>query len=517
MTRVAAYCRVSTEQEDQVNSFLSQQRYFEEYISQKPTWELHKIYADEGVSGTSTKRRIAFRQMMEEAQQGCFSLILTKEVSRFSRNILDTIACTRALRQYGVGVLFLSDGIDTRDADAELRLSIMGSIAQEESRRTSARVKWGQTRRMEQGVVFGTSLLGYTVRDGKITVEPIGAEIVRRVFYQYGVEKRGTSDIARGLRAAGYRTSRGSAEWSNSHIIKLLRNEKYVGDLIQKKSVTPDYLSHAKKYNHGEEPLVILRDHHEAIISRTLWNTVQEELHRRSRRGGGSGHAVQYPFSGKIWCGVCGAAFVSRQKRRRDGTVYQRWACGKVKCSIGWSVTDASVRTMMYKTLQNIPFDRKRFAHITAVCVVTAMESSEGGKKAAREQLGKEITRLKQKRVQALDAFLDGAFMDSQLQEVTARYDECLSVLQAQVAEEKSVSREPDHIAGFFEGILCGSVESDAFYRAILDRIEVRQDGTATVRLKNTAEDWIFAVRRNKKGKNNPAVPTSVNTPLHSL
>ena len=209
---------------------------------------------------------------------GKFRLILTKEVSRFSRNILDTIAYTRELRALGVGVLFLNDGIDTREPDAELRLSIMGSLAQEESRKTSSRVKWGQTRRMEQGVVFGRSLLGYDVKEGRLTVNREGAEVVRLIFHKYGVEKKGSTVIARELREAGLRTHRGNAKWSGAHIVKILKNEKYVGDLVQKKTVTPDYLTHAKKYNHGEEELVILRDHHEPIVDRELFDVVQAEL-----------------------------------------------------------------------------------------------------------------------------------------------------------------------------------------------------------------------------------------------
>ena len=199
MIRAAAYCRVSTDREDQANSFESQQRYFREYIGGRPDWELYRIYADEGVTGTSTRKRTAFNQMLRDARAGAFQLILTKEVSRFSRNILDTVACTRELRTLGVGVLFLNDGISTLEPDAELRLSILGSIAQEESRRTSSRVKWGQTRRMEQGVVFGRSLLGYTVKDGNLTVNPEEAELVRLIFHKYGVEKKGTTVIAREL------------------------------------------------------------------------------------------------------------------------------------------------------------------------------------------------------------------------------------------------------------------------------------------------------------------------------
>lgn len=191
MIPVAAYCRVSTDRDDQANSFASQQRYFAEYICRQPDWSLFEIYADEGITGTSTRKRAAFNRMIDRAHRGKFRLILTKEVSRFSRNILDTITYTRELRALGVGVLFLNDGISTLEPDAELRLSIMGSIAQEESRKTSSRVKWGQMRRMEQGVVFGRSLLGYDVQDGKLTVNPEGAALVRLIFQKYGVEKRG--------------------------------------------------------------------------------------------------------------------------------------------------------------------------------------------------------------------------------------------------------------------------------------------------------------------------------------
>ena len=193
MIKVASYCRVSTDKDDQANSFESQQRYFRAYIDRQPEWELYQIYADEGITGTSTKKRAAFNQMIADARMGKFERILTKEVSRFSRNILDTIAYTRELKALGVGVLFLNDGISTLEPDAELRLSIMGSIAQEESRKTSSRVKWGQTRRMEQGVVFGRSLLGYDVKDGRLTVNPEGAELVRLIFHKYGVEKKGTT------------------------------------------------------------------------------------------------------------------------------------------------------------------------------------------------------------------------------------------------------------------------------------------------------------------------------------
>lgn len=190
MIKIASYCRVSTNKDDQANSFESQQRYFKEYIDRQPDWELYLTYADEGITGTSTKKRVQFSHMINDAYMGKFNLIITKEVSRFSRNILDTISFTRELKALGIGVLFMNDGINTMEPDAELRLSIMSSIAQEESRKTSSRVKWGQTRQMEQGVVFGHSMLGYDVKNGKMTANPEGAKIVKLIFQKYGIEKK---------------------------------------------------------------------------------------------------------------------------------------------------------------------------------------------------------------------------------------------------------------------------------------------------------------------------------------
>jgi len=276
MLQVAAYCRVSTDKEDQANSFEAQQRYFREYIQRQPDWELQGIYADEGFSGTSTNKRVEFNKMLHAAELGQIDLIVTKEVSRFTRNTVDALQITRELRRRGVGVLFLNDSLDTRTNDGELRLTIMSSFAQDESRRTSERSKWGQMRSMEKGVVFGGSLLGYDVIGGKMTVNPEGAEVVRLIFHKYLQERKGCSTIARELREAGILSSKGNCLWSSATVTKILKNEKYCGDLIQKKTYTPDFLTHEKKYNHGKEPLVELKDHHEPIIDRETWQAVRQ-------------------------------------------------------------------------------------------------------------------------------------------------------------------------------------------------------------------------------------------------
>ena len=327
MLQVAAYCRVSTDKEDQANSFEAQQRYFHDYIERQPDWELQGIYADEGISGTSTRKRVEFNKMLHAAEMGQIDLIVTKEVSRFARNTVDALQITRDLLKRKVGVLFLSDNIDTRDDDINLRLAMMSTFAEEESRKTSKRSKWGQMRSMEQGVVFGGSLLGYDVVGGKMSINPEGAEIVRLIFHKYLQERKGCSTIAKELREAGILSSKGNCLWSSATVTKILKNEKYCGDLIQKKTYTPDVLTHEKKYNHGDEPLVELKDHHEPIIDRETWQAVQRELYRRNTAKGSGGHGNRYPLSGKIRCGECGKSFVSRTKKRKDGSSYKRWCC----------------------------------------------------------------------------------------------------------------------------------------------------------------------------------------------
>ena len=279
--RVAAYCRVSTDSEDQVNSFESQQRYFRQYIEQRPDWELYEIFADEGISGTNTKKRREFNRMIDCAKSGKIDLIITKEISRFARNTLDSIYYTRELKKRGVGVLFMNDNINTLDGDAELRLAIMASIAQEESRKTSERVKWGQKRRMEEGVVFGRSMLGYDVRGGKMYINQGGAEIVRLIFHKFVSEGKGTHVIAKELCEEGISPMR-VKKWHSSVILRIIRNEKYCGDLIQKKTYTPDFLSHEKKYNKGQEKFIIIKNHHEPIISREIFEQANRILDERS-------------------------------------------------------------------------------------------------------------------------------------------------------------------------------------------------------------------------------------------
>ena len=535
--RVAAYCRVSTDHEDQANSFESQQRYFRQYIERNPDWELYEIFADEGISGTNTKKRSEFKRMIACAKEGDFDLIITKEISRFARNTLDSIYYTRDLKKHGVGVIFMNDNINTLDGDAELRLAIMSSIAQEESRKTSERVKWGQKRQMEQGVVFGRSMLGYDVKDGKMTINEEGAKIVRLIFHKFANENKGTHVIARELREAGITPMR-VKEWSNTVILRVIRNEKYCGDLVQKKTFTPDFLSHEKKYNRGEEEFVIIKDHHEPIVSRELFEKANRILDEKSlTQEGKAKHSNRYPFSGKIKCGCCGSSYVARYKNRNNGTRYKTWRCYKSatqgsphtdKAGNPLGCSNPSIRNedavhIMYLVTRSLQLEEKK---ITAnLLSVIQSVLSVNTNYSHIEKLKEQIQTVEDKRTQLIDLCISGAITKQEFITKREACDKEISELQDTISgidqqhlladQQESVMKE---ITATIHEIVSGVEYEDAFYSQILDKMVVQSKDTVDVYLNLLPIKWSYAVAKASKGVLDPKsgiseteIPISVN------
>lgn len=438
--RVAAYCRVSTDQEDQVNSLSNQRAYFERYIKSQPDWRLVEVFADEGLSGTSSRTRPAFQRMIAQARNGEIDLILTKEVSRFARNTVDTLAHTRELRKLGVGVLFLNDNIDTRENDGEFRLTIMASVAQEESRKTSERVKWGQRRAMENGVVFGNhSLYGYALQNGRLTVDSEQAAVVRRIYHKFIDEGKGTHVIARELYEEGIAPpSARDKPWSSTMILRILRNEKYCGDLLQHKYVTPDYLDHKKVLNDGSEKTVLLRDHHEAIITREQFERVQAELERRAPSDAQKvRYSNRYWCSGKLICGGCGARFVPRKRTRPGGSTYFYWAChakahfGRRKLDAQGRAVGCGMRVINHQSLcaitayltELLRLDWERLAE-EVLDLLRQTERTDGA--GERERLEREREQLLSKKDAILDAYFEQTITKEELERLRGRYDKAL-------------------------------------------------------------------------------------------
>lgn len=515
--RVAAYCRVSTDNEDQANSFESQQRYFRQYIDRNPDWELYEIFADEGISGTNTKKRKEFNRMIACAKAGDFDLIITKEISRFARNTLDSIYYTRDLKKHGVGVIFLNDNINTMDGDAELRLAIMSSIAQEESRKTSERVKWGQKRQMEQGVVFGRDMLGYDVRGGKMYINEEGAKIVRHIFHKFVNEGKGTHVIARELREEGIQTMRRIKEWQSTVILRIIRNEKYCGDLVQKKTYTPDFLSHEKKYNRGQEEFVIIKDHHEPIISREMFDEANRILDERSRsQEGRAKYSSRYPFSGKLKCGCCGSSCVARYKTRKDGSRYKAWRCNKaakygsphidkagneVGCR-GLSIRNEDVVHIMYLVTKSLKYDRDKITDNLLVIIKSVIAMDMTGVDV--ENLKEQMKALEDKRTRLIDLYTSEDITREEFASARAKCDDEIAELQSVidgVDKQQTIVEEQqklmEDITSAITEIVDGLEYDEEFYRQILDKMVINDRDHIDVYLKLLPQKWSYAVAKS--------------------
>ena len=514
--RVAAYCRVSTDNEDQANSFESQQRYFRQYIERNPDWELYEIFADEGISGTNTKKRKEFNRMIACAKNGDFDLIITKEISRFARNTLDSIYYTRDLKKHGVGVIFMNDNINTLDGDAELRLAIMSSIAQEESRKTSERVKWGQKRQMEQGVVFGRSMLGYDVKGGKMYINEEGAKIVRLIFHKFVKEGKGTHVIVRELREEGIAPMR-VKEWQNTVILRVIRNEKYCGDLVQKKTYTPDFLSHEKKYNRGQEEFVIIKDHHEPIVSRELFDEANRILDEKSlSQEGKAKHSSRYPFSGKIKCGCCGASYVARYKTRRDGSRYKAWRCNeaakhgsphtdkagnKVGCS-GISIRNEDATHIMYLVMKELKLNQTKITDklISVIEPIIAMDWTG----TDIEKLKGRMDTIEEKRTKLIDIYMSGDITKEEFHAARSKCDAEISELKAvidSIGRQQTMTKRQQElmreIRDAMNEIVNGVEYDDEFYKHILDKMVIGDRDNIDVYLNLLPMKWSYTAAKS--------------------
>ena len=314
--RVAAYCRVSTEEEAQASSFELQVEHYTKYIGAHEDWILAGIYADEGISGTQVKHREQFLQMIEDCKAGKIDMIITKSISRFARNVLDCLSTIKTLKGLNpqVGIYFEKENIDSLDEKSDVFLTMLASFAQEESRSISSNIRWAIRNRMKEGTqkIPTNALYGYdTDDDGNMVVVESEAEVIRTIYRKF-VQGTHPADIADGLNEEGITTVMGNP-WSSSAVKNILRNEKYCGDLVQWKRCSIDFLTKKVIHNQNENPdtpVIALEDHHEAIISKELFYAAQELLDERGQSAReGRRFSSTYWFSNKVVCGKCGTHF----------------------------------------------------------------------------------------------------------------------------------------------------------------------------------------------------------------
>lgn len=333
--KVAAYCRVSTDEEDQLNSLETQMKYYTGKISENSEWTFAGIYADEGISGTSVDKRKEFMRLMRDCQKGKVDYILTKSTTRFARNTVDSLTWVRKLRAIGVGVMFEEQNLDSLKAENETFIGFYSVMAQSESESISGNVKWGVRKRMKNGTYkVRFDLLGYSVdKDGNPYIVPAEAEAIRTIFKMF-LDGASLLQLQQYLEGNGFKTPRGNSVWQRSVISYMLKNEKYVGDVLYQKTYRRDCISKKVLRNNGELTRYLISNNHPAIIDRETFNLVQLEIARRSnkRKKSDKGLTELGKYSGKyaltdlLVCGCCGGAYKRTCKNETDKKVYY-WRC----------------------------------------------------------------------------------------------------------------------------------------------------------------------------------------------
>lgn len=335
---VAFYGRVSTEHEQQLSALSNQMDWYIKLAQNNPNWHVVARYIDEGITGTQMKKRPSFMQMLEHAKQGRFDLIVTRELSRFARNTVDALNATRELKQYGVEVYFVNDGIWTMDGDGEVRLTIMASIAQDESRKTSERVKAGQKISREKGVLYGNgNILGYDRIGKSYVINKEQAVTVRRIYELYagGMGEQGVADT---LMAEGRKDGGGGCTWTASKVSRVLRKSTYKGYITYNRSHTENFLDH-KRVNHAEKDYTLVKGDFEPIVSEELWNTCNELRTKRAAclmDSSGRKHAYGKSFPQNKWTKLlycdCGAPMRCEGiDKKANGILNMRFICSATK------------------------------------------------------------------------------------------------------------------------------------------------------------------------------------------
>lgn len=373
--KVAAYARVSTDSDEQYSSYEAQVGYYTNFIQSKPNWEFVRVYADEGISGTSTKRRDDFKEMIEAALAKKIDLIITKSISRFARNTLDTITYVRKLKAVGVEVYFEKENLWSLDDKTEFLLTIMASIAQEESRSISQNVTLGKRWSMKEGRVSFAykNFLGYKKEDGKIVIDEAQAEIVRLIYMMFLKEGKTCTGIAEYLKARGIPTPSGkSCNWTKNTVYSILTNEKYKGDALLQKKYTADYLEHKLVPNNGELPQYYVENNHPAIIERDLWQMVQTELMRRSMLG--AAYSASSIFVSKLICGDCGRPYGKKKWHSTDKYAKEIYRCNykydkaKEKCQTP-TLTEEEIKEKFMRAYNLVMCDKKQVIEDTLAVI----------------------------------------------------------------------------------------------------------------------------------------------------
>lgn len=490
--RVTFYARVSTDQDEQINSLENQVQYYTELIQSKPNWKFVPGYVDEGISGGSTKKRDNFNRMIRDAKAGMFDFIITKEISRFSRSTLDSIKYTQELLDYNVGVFFQNDNINTLDTDSEFRLVIMAGVAQDEIRKLSERLKFGFRQAIKNGHVLGNDkLYGYDKKDCVLTVNEEEAEIIRIIFDLYGNQRLGTRTISKRLMELGYTSREGNA-FNTLTIRHILENPKYKGWYCGNKSQSVDYRTKRNVLLDESEWVTYPDPSIPAIVSEELWNRANVLYKRRreemkSHSSGISFHN-RYPYSAKIYCEEHGTTFHRQVIQTKKGQ-QEVWQCkvyrshGRAACSAP-QIRSSDLDVILSDIFKELVRDKEKIIDSLVTVLTNIPKEVDYGK--LRCQVENEMDDLERKKNRLLDLSIAGALTVEEFKErndaFNAQILECQGKLTAIRQEEESRSSEELDIPAIRQALdqalrFTGEIDT-ALVATILDKVVVKKEST---------------------------------------
>ena len=473
--RVTFYARVSTDQDEQINSLENQVQYYTELIQSKPNWKFVPGYVDEGISGGSTKKRDNFNRMIRDAKAGVFDFIITKEISRFSRSTLDSIRYTQELLDYNVGVFFQNDNINTLDTDSEFRLVIMAGVAQDEIRKLSERLKFGFRQAIKNGHVLGNDkLYGYDKNDCVLTVNEEEAEIVRIIFDLYGNQRLGTRTISKRLMELGYTSREGNA-FNTLTIRHILENPKYKGWYCGNKSQSVDYRTKRNVLLDESEWVTYPDPSIPAIVSEELWNRANALYKKRreemkSHSSGLSFHN-RYPYSTKIYCEEHGTTFHRQVIQTKKGQ-QEVWQCkvyrshGRAACSAP-QIRSSDLDLILSDIFKELVRDKEKIIDSLVTVLTNIPKEVDYGK--LRCQVENEMDDLERKKNRLLDLSIAGALTVEEFKERNDAFN--VQILECQ-GKLTAIRRALDEALRF-----TGEIDT-ALVATILDRVVVKKEST---------------------------------------
>ena len=507
--RVAAYCRVSTKEEEQASSYEAQCEYYTDKIMSNKEWTMAGIFADEGITGTSTKKRTEFLRMIRQCKQKKIDLILTKSIQRFARNTLDCINYTRILRQLGIGVLCEKENINSLPPDSEFMITMYGAMAQSESESISGNVKWGKKRAMEAGkvsIVYKNLYAYEKGADGKPIPIPAQAEIVQELYTRYltGASLRELKDW---LENGNHPTVAGSTTWSISTVKGILTNEKYCGDVLLQKTFSTDVISKKVVKNTGQLPKYLIQNHHEGIVTREQFQAVQAELARRSALRSDSKQAVtgrscytsKYALSDRLVCGECGKLY-RRKTRNIKGNIYHEWRCisrldyGKRYCHDSPTLRELPLQNAILSAINEamsekpVLLDRIKSAMSLELLPVQGQAMSLADIERRLAQLNEQFQCLLAEAIDTDDKEACNAQFAEILTEQTALKEQKEEILQSSADADRVCTRMKQAEQAIEDTASTITEWNENAVRQLVERVAVLSSDEVLVRIKSDAE-----------------------------